>query len=277
MSEQLPEVPTPAAMPQQRAVTAAPAGADSVFSAAQVQAMLEARDREVRQAADARLSEQSRQFQSLNDELARLREFQKTQQDAEEVRVKAIEDARRAKEEEELSSKQLLMKYRTESEQQLAKLREDLATRDALLAKERELQSIREHAQRLILAAGDDIMPEFHDYITAGVTSIAQVEDNIEIAKRKTAAIVEGVRQAQTRYQSGLQPAGTGSGSYEYPGSVPGNAPQYTAEQIAGMAPGSEEHLAARRQLAGLGSQQGISRHVDASGFPTDSRMTAFG
>jgi len=274
MGQQLPTPepqPTPAAMPQHRPAQ----NPDEVFTSAQVRAMIEANARELQQAADARLSDQSKQFQSLNDELSRLREYQKAQQDAEAARAKAAEDAQRAKEEEELSAKQLLVKYRQESEAQLRQLREDVSTRDALLAKERELQAIREHAQRLILAAGDEIMPEFHDYITAGVTSVKQVEDNIEIAKRKTAAIVEGVRQAQTRYQAGLQPVGTGSGSYEYPGAG-GNAPQYTAEQINGMIPGSPEHMAAR-QMAGLGSPQGVARPVDASGFPTDSRMTAFG
>lgn len=255
---------------------AAPSGAhDQVFTSQQVQAMLEVRARELQQAADARLSKQSEQFKSLQDELGQLREFQTRQQDEEKQRQQAITDAQRLKDEEELSAKELLRKYREESEERLAAMKQELATRDALLAKERELQAIREHASRRILEAGDDIMPEFHDYITMGATSVEAVERNIEIAKQKTTAIVEGVRQAQVRRQSGLQPVGTGSGSYEYPGGNSGTVPQYSAEQIAGMIPGSEEHLAARRQLAGLGSQGQMN--TDVSGFPADPRMTAFG
>lgn len=254
---------------------APPGNPDQVFTSNQVQAMLEVRARELKQAADARLSEQSQQFQSLQDELAQLREFQSKQKDAETQRQQAAADEQRRKDEEELSAKELLRKYREESEQRLAEMQQQLATRDALLAKERELQAIRDHAARRILEAGDDIMPEFHDYITMGATSVEAVERNIEIAKQKTTAIVEGVRQAQVRRQSGLQPVGTGSGSYEYPGGNPGTAPQYTPEQIAGMIPGSDEHLAARRQLAGLGPHGQMN--TDVSGFPTDPRMTAFG
>lgn len=268
---QPPAAPTPADLPQHRPA----ANGDQVFTAAQVQAMLESRSRELQQAADARLSEQSAQFKSLNDELAQLRQFQQAQQDAEAERQRQAADAQRRKDEEELSAKELLRQYREESDARYAQMQRDLAAKDALLAKERELQAIRDHAARRIIEEGDAIMPEFHDYITVGVTSVEDVERNIGIAKKKTADIVEGVRQASTRYQSGLQPVGTGSGSYDYPGTVPGGAPQtFTAEQIAGMVPGSPEHLAARQQLTGLGQAQ---QHVDLSGFPTDRRMTAFG
>jgi vacuolar-type H+-ATPase subunit I/STV1 len=251
-----------------------PGNPERVFTDGQVQEMMARRARELQQAADARLSEQSKQFETLQDELKQLREFQAQQKEAETARQRAIADEQRRKDEEELSAKDLLRKYREESEQRLADMQTQLAARDALLAKERELQAIRDHAARKILEAADEIMPEFHDYITMGATSIDAVERNIEIAKQKTTAIVEGVRQAQVRRQSGLQPVGTGSGSYEYP-SNPGNAPQYSAEQIAGMIPGSEEHLAARRQLAGLGP--GGQQNIDISGFPADPRMTAFG
>lgn len=271
MGQQLPDpTPTPAVMPQHRTP------ADDVFSAAQVQAMLEARARELQQAADARLSEQSAQVQSLNDELSQLRVFQQQQKDAETERQRAADEAQRARDEEELSSKALLRKYREESEARFAKMQKDMAAKDALLAKEREFQAIRDHAARRIAEAGDDIMPQFHDYILAGALNAGDVDQNIAIAKKKTADIVEEVRQAEIRRQSGGRPVSTGSGSYEYPG-APGTSVQYTPEQIHAMAPGSPEHLAARQQLTGLGSQQGISRPVDASGFPTDSRMTAFG
>lgn len=275
MGQQLPQpVPTPLDMPQQQ-----PAGPgqnpDDIFSAQQVQAMLDARARELQQAADARLSEQSKQFSALNDELARLREFQAQQQAAEEDKRRAIEEEQRRKDEEELSAKQLLTKYRQESETQLRKLQEELAARDALLVKERELQAIRDHASRRVMEEGDNIMPQFHDYITVAATSLEAVERNIEIAKNKTAAIVEDVRQAGIRRQSGLQPVSAGSGSYDYPGVASGGQASYTAEQIAGMTPGSPEHLAARQALAGLGGHP--AQHVDASGFPTDPRMTLFG
>lgn len=277
MGQQLPPqqpAPTPLDMPQIRPPANNPA---DVFSAQQVQAMLDARAKELQQAADARLTDQSKQFQALQDELKGLREFQSQQQAADEEKRRAAEEEQRRRDEDELTAKQLLTKYRQESEEQLRTLQQELAARDALLAKERELQAIREHAARRILEEGDSIMPQFHDYITVGATSAETVERNIEIAKRKTAAIVEEVRQAEIRRQSGLQPVGTGSGSYEYPGTVPGGTPQqYTAEQIARMVPGSPEHLAARQQMTGLGRQQ-AQPNTDISGFPSDPRMTAFG
>lgn len=277
MGQQLPPqqpAPTPLDMPQNRPPAQSP---DQVFNAQQVQAMLDMRAKELQQAADARLTDQSKQFQALQDELKGLREFQAQQQAAEEQKRTAAEEEQRRKDEEDLTAKQLLTKYRQESEQQLRALQAELATRDALLAKERELQAIRDHAARRIIEEGDSIMPQFHDYITVGATSVEAVEHNIEIAKKKTDAIVEEVRQAEIRRQSGLQPVGTGSGSFEYPGTVPGGVPQqYTAEQIARMVPGSPEHLAARQHMAGLGRQQ-AQPNTDISGFPTDPRMTAFG
>lgn len=272
MGQQLPDpAPTPAAMPQHRTP------ADDVFSAAQVQAMLEARARELQQAADARLSEQSAQVQSLNDELSQLRVFQQQQKDAETERQRQAADAQRARDEEELSSKALLRKYREESEARFAEMQQDIAAKDALLAKEREYQVIRDHAARAIAEAGDDIMPQFHDYILLGAVNAADVDRHIAIAKKKTADIVEEVRQAEIRRQAGGQPVSTGSGSYEYPGTAPGTSVTYTPEQIQGMAPGSPEHLAARQRLAGLGGGAPANRYTDNSGFPTDPRMTAFG
>lgn len=274
MSQPVPPQPSPLDMPQHQPAPA-PANPDQLFTSAQVRAMLDTHSRELQQTADARFSEQSQQFQSLQAELAGLRSYQQQQVDAETERQKQIADAQRKKDEEELSAKELLRKYREESEQRLAQMQQELATRDALLAKERELQAIRDHAARRIVEEADNILPQFHDYISLGVTSADQVEANIEIAKRKTAAIVEDVRQAEIRRQSGGQPVSTGSGSYEYPGAVPGGAPQtYTAEQIAQMVPGSPEHLAARQQMTGRGQP---STRVDLSGFPSDPRMTAFG
>lgn len=274
MGQQLPTPPntaTPLDMPQHR-----PAAPDQVFSGQQVQAMLDAHRRELQQAADARLTEQSEQFKALNDELGKLRKFQQDQQDAEAARKKAADDAQRAKDEEELSAKDLLRKFREESEGRIAEMQQQLAARDALLAKEKQLQAIRDHAARRIIEEADNIDPRFHDYIPLGAASAEDVERNIEIAKKKTADIVEEVRQAEIRRQSGLQPVGTGSGSYEYPGSVPGGTPQqYTAEQIHGMVPGSPEHLAAR-QAHGLG-RPSAQVNTDLSGFPSDPRMTAFG
>lgn len=275
MGDQLPQppAPTPLSMPQQRPAPANPSQPDSLFSGQQVQAMLETHAREIRQASEARLSEQSQQFQALQSELAGLREFQAQQQAAEEERLRQIADAQRAKDEEDLTAKQLLSRYRQESESELRKLREELAARDALLTKERELQGIRDHAARRIVEEGDAIMPQFHDYVSLGATSVEAVEQNIELARRKTAAIVEEVRQAEIRRQSGLTPVSTGSGSYEYPGTIPGGQQQYTAEQISAMVPGSEEHMAVRR-AHGLGAH---SQQADISGFPSNPRMTAFG
>lgn len=262
---------TPLSMPQTRQPAASP---DEFFTAGQVKEMIDARARELQQAADARLSEATRPVQALQDELAQLREYQSQQQAAETARQKAIDDAQRRKDEDELSAKQLLAKYREESEERMRQMQDQLAARDALLAKEKELSALREYTSRRILEEGDAIMPQFADYIGIGITTAEDVDRNIEIAKRKTAAIVEEVKQAQIGQRAGMQPAGTGSGTYDYPGTAPGQAQQYTAEQIAQMVPGSPEHQAARQQF-GLGGQ--VQANSNVSGFPTDPRMTAFG
>lgn len=262
---------TPLSMPQTR--PAEPANSpDEFFTASQVRTMIDHRAEELQKAADARLTEATRPVQALQDELAQLREYQSAQQAADDARRKAIEDAQRAKDEEELSAKQLLARYREESEQKLAQMQSDLAARDALLAKERELAALRDYASRRIMEAGDAIMPQFADYITLGIASSSDVDRNIEIAKAKTAAIVEEVKQAQIGQRAGMQPAGTGSGTFDYPGTAPGQQ-QYTAEQITQMVPGSPEHLAARQQHPAFNGQE----QNNMSGFPTDPRMTAFG
>ena len=265
---------TPLSMPQTR--PAAPANSpDEFFTASQVRTMIEHRAEELQKAADARLTEATRPVQALQDELAQLREYQSAQQAADDARRKAIEDAQRAKDEEELSAKQLLARYREESEQKLAQMQSDLAARDALLAKERELAALRDYASGRIMEAGDAIMPQFADYITLGIASTGDVDRNIEIAKAKTAAIVEEVKQAQTGQRAAMQPVGASSGTFDYPGTAPGQQQQqYTAEQIAQMVPGSPEHQAARQQYGLNGQAQNNS---NMSGFPTDPRMTAFG
>lgn len=262
---------TPLSMPQARPVPAA--GPDEFFTADQVKAMIDRRAAELQQAADARLSEATGPVRALQEELVQLREFQSQQQAAEAARQKAIDDAARQKEEDELSARQLLVKYREENEAKLAQMQDQLAARDALLAKEKELSALRDYASRRILEEGDSIMPQFTDYIGIGVTATEDVDRNIETAKRKTAAIVEDVRQAQLGQRAGMQPASTASGTYDYPDAAAAQQQQYTAEQIAQMVPGSPEHLAARQQHPAFnGSQQN-----NVSGFPTDPRMTAFG
>ena len=264
---------TPLSMPSNRPVHITPSP-DEFFTADQVKAMIDRRAQELQQAADARLSEATRPVQALQEELAQIREFQSQQQAAEAARKKAIEDAQRQKDQDELSAKELLVRYQEESEHKLAQMQDQLAARDALLAKEKELSALRDYASRRILEEGDAVMPQFADYIGIGVTTPEDVDRNIETAKRKTAAIVEEVKQAQTSQRAGMQPAGVGSGSYEYPGTAPGQQQQYTAEQIAQMVPGSPEHQAARQQYGLNGQAQNNS---NVSGFPTDPRMTAFG
>jgi hypothetical protein len=278
MGQQLPPpAATPLDMPQHRPAGTAP---DAVFSRSQVEEIMRQHAAELRQAAEARLPELSAQFQALQQELASIKADQEQKAaEREQRRLEAAsrrDERRKEREAEELSAKQLLQKYRAETEKQVRKLHEELAARDALLAKEREFAAIRDHAARRIAEEADSIDPRFHDYILPGATCIEDVERNIETAKQKTAAIVEEVRQAEIRRQANGKPVSTGSGSYDYPGAAPGAAPQYTAEQIAGMIPGSPEHLAARQQLAGLGRHP-AQQHMDPSGFPTDPRMTAFG
>ena len=261
---------TPLSMPQTRPA----ASPDEFFTADQVKSMIDQRARELQHAADARLSEATKPVQALQEELAQLREFQSQQQAAEAARKKAIEDAQRQKDEDELSARQLLVKYREENEVKLAQMQDQLAARDALLAKEKELTALRDYTTRRILEEGDAIMPQFTDYIGIGVTTPEDVDRNIETAKRKTAAIVEDVRQAQIGQRAGMQPASAASGSYDYPDAAAAQQQQYTAEQIAQMVPGSPEHQAVRQQY-GLNGQ--VQNNNNVSGFPTDPRMTAFG
>jgi len=154
-------------------------------------------DLEKVKAAQKQTEEQNKTFL---EELRVLREEREARQ-AEEA-SKAAEKAAtsKAKFEEEASAKELLKAKEKEWEAQRAA---DKAEREAerqatlfekaALEKERQFLALREYAQRRVAEEGDNIVPEFLDYIGGG--SEEEIETSITTAIAKSQAILEQVKQ----------------------------------------------------------------------------------
>lgn len=215
------------------------------------------------------------QLEASKNQLGELGQQVKTLTEAEQEREKArlkaerdAEKARKAAEDAELTAAQRLEKRqqemqdqfdraRQEQEAALAQMQQQRELDLALFQKEREMADLQIYIRDRVSAESENIAPELLDFI--GGNDKAEVDASIELVKSKTAAIVEGMRQAQIAQRAGMPGTAPSAGATGLtPGLDTGNGQQVTAEDIAGM---SMKDFAALRQRAGIGNAgQGIFR-----------------
>ena len=141
------------------------------------------------------------------------------QKEREEAAAKAAKEeqdriaAEKAKKEAELSAKDLLEQKLRETndtwEQKFTQLMDERATEKALADKEREYNELVNFRNAKISEAGDDIAPQFHDFIT-GDTKEA-IEAGIARAKAATDSIAQQMAELQQQQRSqmrGVAPTG---------------------------------------------------------------------
>jgi hypothetical protein len=125
-------------------------------------------------------------------EVETLRAAREAAEQLAQTRQAEADAAAKKAEDEKLSVQELLAKRDAEWQQQQADLTQKIETERAIMAKERELQSLAAYIQRRVAEeiASDGIIPDLVEYITGA--SEEEVEASITKAKEKTASIIAG-------------------------------------------------------------------------------------
>lgn len=183
----------------------------------------------------AALTAQMEQFNAAAEEARRTAELQ----------VQEAENARKAREEAELSAHDLILRkedewnvkfttLQTEADQRIAAIENERLQALAILAKDQELQALTSYKQRRIAEVGDDLAPIFVDVITGNTED--EIERSISTFVAKSSAIIEANQQTAPppklqRVQGVPTTGAPSSGTLEDQSSQQ----TYTLEQIKNM------------------------------------------
>jgi hypothetical protein len=244
-----------------------PAVPEGYFTAEQLeQARREAIEQARREERDKLYPQQNRTKEQLDAMKAELEELRKAEQARQKERDKAAADAekaRKAKEEAELSAKELLAQreqtwqqkldaIKAEQDARLAEITQAQQVQQAMWEKEREMAALQIYIRDRVAAESEHIAPELMDFI--GGNTKEEVDASIEVVKSKTAAIVEGMRQAQIAQRAGMPGVSpSGGATAVVPGLDTGDQ-KLTPEDIQGM---SMADFAKLRAKVGMGSNGG--------------------
>lgn len=239
-------------MPEPPAQGDAPKGTDRFFSQEQVNEMIEKARTQEKDKLYPTISKADERAQAMEAELKELRSFQKKQEKAEADRLKAIEDAQKAKEEAEMSAKDLLAKRDQDFAARLEAIQAENERRVALMEQEIKFNQLQAHIQRRIAEEQNNIVPELIDFVSGNTPE--EIETSIEILKAKSAAIAEAARNHGVRQRAAMPGVAPSSGSNGVtPLDQPGDR-QYSADDIKGM---SMQEFAALRKKIGMPSGSG--------------------
>lgn len=190
--------------------------------------------------------------QAMEAELRELTNWRKKAEKEEAARLKAIEDAQKAKEEAELSAKDLVAKRDQEFNARIAQLQADNEARVAAMEMELRFSQLQAYIQRRLAEESATIVPELMDFVTGNTPE--EVEASIELMKTKSAAIGESARNARLNQQRSLPGVSPSAGTNGVtPLDQPGDR-QYGADEIRGM---SMQEFAALRKKINMPSGSG--------------------
>ncbi|MFE9834025.1 hypothetical protein ACFYP4_02580 [Streptomyces sp. NPDC005551] len=182
-----------------------------------------------------KLREQTNVLPTIQTELETLRKEREEQAAAEAAARQQAEEQKRAKEEAEMSAKELLEKRQTEWEEKFLAMQAERAAQDELLNKEREFSALRDYTQARVQQEQEHIAPELLDLIDGNTRE--EVDASIERIKAKSAAIAEKVRgtqQSLAAQQQGVSPSGFNATG---PMDMLPTSQQFSADEIRAMSP----------------------------------------
>jgi len=153
------------------------------------------------------------QLQVFKDEKEELTKVSAAQAEAEAAERKAREEA-------EMSAKELLLaredemetkinEVQNEWESKFNKLQQESQQQSALLDQERAFQALETYKNRRVQEEQGDIMPELMDLVAGG--DEAAIEASILAAKAKTSAIMESIQEGQAALRAPRGVPATGS------------------------------------------------------------------
>lgn len=230
------------------------ASGEQMFTAAQLEAARKQEKDKLYAQLESLQTEQKRASEALaamqkakDDELAAVQATEA--QKAEEARKKA---------EAEMSAKQLLEQKLAETtqtwQQKFEQMEAERAQEKALLAKEREFQELVSYRNNAISAAGDDIAPQFFDFIQGDTKE--QIDAGIARAKAATESIAQQFAAAQQTQLSQMR--GVSTAGYAPVGPMENNPgqQQVTDAQIAAMSMAEYQQFRAK---TGVGAAESRS------------------
>jgi hypothetical protein len=214
-----------------------------------------------------RLTTTEERAQAMAAEVKELQEERKRREREDAKRQKDAETAAKAAQEAELSARELIDQRQAEWEKtladqqntwqtQLTGMQQQIAERDAILAKERELAALASYAQQQVAAAQNEIAPELLDYI--GGNTQAEIDASIELAKAKTTQILTNIQQAQTAQRAAMPGVSAAGFTPTGPIDAQGGTKTYTPEEIAAMPMSEYAKLRPQIGIGGGANNRGL-------------------
>lgn len=169
-------------------------------------------------------------------------------------------EAARKKAEDEMSAKSLLEQKLAEAEttwqEKFARMEAERAQEKELLAKERSYQELVSYRNSALSTAGDEIAPQFHDFIQGETRE--QIDAGIARAKAATESMMQQIVEAQRQQVSQMRGVSTAGYSTFGPMDTNQGARQLTAAEIQNMS--LQDYAKIRSQTGAGRSDAGSNR-----------------
>lgn len=221
---------------------------------------LEKARREERDKLYGRITRTDERFRTLEDELKKLADDRDSRIAEEARRRQEAETALQQQRESEMDAKQLIAEKEKEWQAQLEQVRQQQATHEAMLDKERKFMALQNYTQRRAAEeqANGTVGPEFIEFINGNDEQ--EVEASIVKLRAKTDSILKGVKEGQTQRTAAL-PGVSLTGAPPSGGpldNISGQQRTYGKEDIEKMSMAEYEKF--RRQIGvdGAGSNVGL-------------------
>lgn len=146
-------------------------------------------------------------------------------------------EAARKKAEDEMSAKSLLEQKLAEAEstwqEKFARIEAERSQEKELLAKERSYQELVSYRNNALSTAGDEIAPQFHDFIQG--ENKEQIDAGIARAKAATESMMQQIVEAQRQQVSQMRGVSTAGYTAFNPADTNQGARQLSAAEIQNM------------------------------------------
>jgi vacuolar-type H+-ATPase subunit I/STV1 len=223
----------------------------SGFTQADLQRAIEAAQAQAEQRFSGQLTQLNSQFQEAQQKLSTFEQERQQALDAAKAETDRLAAEARAAAEENLSFKELLAKRDQENAAKFTQLEREIATRDALLEKEREYAALEAYKAQAINSVREPkpeqghygIADQFIDLIHGSTQ--AELDASISTMVAKTRSILEEMQQVRTQNYAampGVSPTAGNIGVLDQQDQVR----TFSPEEIAALPPGSPEHMRLR-------------------------------
>lgn len=243
-----PPAPTPLSIPVQAPPAPPTMPLPAGMSQEQFNAFMADREAAVRREEKDKLYPR---IEELNASVQTLTQEREARLQAEQDALQQAADEERLRQEAEMSSKDLIAQTEANFNRQLQELKDERDREAALRQREGEVAAAAEYRHRRLVEESDHIAPQLVDFVQ-GMTP-EQIDQQIEMAKAKTAEILAQVQGAQLNQRRQAAPPIAGVPAVDMPGDQVTER-TLTPQQIRDMP--IEDYVANRQQILAAGSQR---------------------